>query len=234
MSMNIVDVGTPPDGLKSEGWTTTVVQFHGFANLPTTRGEYVESPEFSCFGHQWGFDIYPGGKNNSSEGYAAVSLCNMSHTSIKLQWGYSVRDSNDKEVVHKKPLTDEFGAVDSERNAWRVKDFAKRSKLMASLVDGSLIVEVRMKSASTSKSITQFIPSNPINKNVLNLYTNAEETADVLFEVGGQQQCTDTNKKNNLKATTVKYMIQARMSRITSVSMCIIFQHADFNLLFQK
>ena len=73
---------------------------------------------------------------------------------------------------------------------------------MNALIDGSLTIEVRIKCATTDNNpITQFIPTNPINKNVLNLYTNAEETADVLFEVGGQQQSTDTNKKSKTTAT---------------------------------
>ena len=57
-----------------------------------------------------------------------------------------------------------------------------------------------MKLADTNKSITQFIPSNPINKNVLKLFMN-EETADVVFEVGGQQQTKDKRKKAKTSAT---------------------------------
>ena len=42
-----VDVGAPSEDII--GWTTTVVRFHGFADLPTTRGEdnYIAAPEFS-------------------------------------------------------------------------------------------------------------------------------------------------------------------------------------------
>ena len=63
------------------------------------------------------------------------------------------------------------------------------------LIDGSLVVEVRMKSTST-ESITQFIPTNPINKNVLKLFMN-EESSDVVFEVGGHQ-----DRNNNRRART--------------------------------
>jgi len=57
---------------------------------------------------------------------------------------------------------------------------------MELLVQGSLIIEVRMKPTLIDKSITQFIPTNPINKNILELFMN-EETADVVFEVGQTQ-----------------------------------------------
>jgi len=87
-----VDVGTPPTQWTNnfEGWTTINVCFHGFANLSTTRDERVESPAFSCFGHQWTLNLYPGGEVNSPVGYAAVALANASDTSIKMQNGYSV------------------------------------------------------------------------------------------------------------------------------------------------
>ena len=90
---NIVDVGTPPDGIIDD-WTTTVVRFHGYSDLSTTRGECVTSPEFLCFGHRWELQLYPGGISVSPEGYAAVSLVNMADTSIKVQWGYSVKDAD--------------------------------------------------------------------------------------------------------------------------------------------
>ena len=193
INMSIIDVGTPPDGFKTEGWTTTVVRFHGFANLTTTRGDYVKSTKFSCLGHQWRLYIYPGGRINSDEGYAAVALSNQLNTTIKIQYGYSVKDADGKEVVYKRSYADEFAAIGGN-NAWFTADFAKRSKLLDKLVDGSLVIEVRMmKTTSTDKSITH-IPTNPIYKNVLKLFMN-EETADVVFEVGGEQHAKGRRKK---------------------------------------
>jgi len=197
-----VDVGTPPEGCKD--WITTVIRFHGFANLPTTRDEYVSSPEFSCFGHQWRLDLYPGGEEDSEVGYVDVELANLSNTSIKIQYGYSVRNADGKEVVHEEPEIDEFDTEDGNGEcSWCTEDFAKRSKLMKSLVDGALVIEVRMKSTTTTdKSITQFVPPNPFNKNVDKLFMD-EETADVLFEVGGEQaKGTTTRKKKRAKSTT--------------------------------
>jgi len=188
MSTSRVDVGTPIKNLR--GWTITEVNFLGFANLPTTRGNenYVTSPEFSCFGHQWVMSLYPGGRTNSNEGFIAVELAKRSNTSIKVQWGYNVRDVDGKEVVCKKSFTDKFDAKGSNgTTVWYTSSFAKRSTLMELLVQGSLIIEVRMKPTSIDKSITQFIPTNPINKNILELFMN-EETADVVFELGQNQQ----------------------------------------------
>jgi len=196
-----MEVGTPSVSLS--GWTTTEVRFHGFANLSATRDNEnkVKSPEFSCFGHQWTLVLYPGGRSISDEGYAAVSLCNRSNTRIKIQYGFSVRDADGKEVVYKESKTNEFGALGAGSNAWNIYDFAKRSKLIKALSDGSLVIEVRMKTlTSTSKSVTQFVPSNPFNKNVDKLFMD-EETADVVFEVGGEQQTNDRRKRAKTSTT---------------------------------
>ena len=194
---NIVDVGTPPDGFGEE-WTTTVVRFHGFADLPTARDECVDSPEFSCFGHQWVLCIYPGGEDDSDEGYAVIELVNRSESTIKIQFNFSVRnaDEDGKEVVYIKTKTNEFGGQNIN---WYTQDFAKRSKLMSLLVDGSLVIEVRMKSTSTDKAITHFVPTNQFNQNMLELFME-EETADVVFEVGEEQQTKGRRKK--AKSTT--------------------------------
>ena len=112
-----INVGTPPAGFR--GWTMTAVNFHGFANLTTTRGEYVESPEFSCFGHQWVLNIYPGGEEDSDEGFVALRLVNRSNTSIKIEYGYSARGTYGLEMVnHVNPVTNEFSAAGSRRSSW--------------------------------------------------------------------------------------------------------------------
>ena len=194
-----VDVGTPPE--KFEGWTTINLCFHGFANLTTTKDQSVVSPEFSCFCHQWVLRIYPGGEEDSPEGCVAVELSNRSNNSIKIEYGFSVRDANGKEVVCCKPETQEFDAyVDDGDNARCIPAFAQRSTVMDLLVQGSLVIEVRMKLPSTGNNVTQFIPTNPINKNVLDSF-NEEETADVVFEIGGEQSTGTTTRKKS-KTTT--------------------------------
>ena len=161
--------------------------------------------------------LYPGGRaesqedggstiNDSREGYVAVELSNHSSTSIKIQYCFSVRNANDKEVVYKEPVINELGANGSKFNAWRLKDFALRTTLMELLVQGSLVIEVRMKLTSANKSITQFIPKNPLCKNVLQKF-NDEESADVVFEVDNEssQSNEDEHTSKKSKSTTTFY-----------------------------
>ena len=202
MSTRRVNVGTPSVSLS--GWTTTEVRFNGFADLPSTRNDYVMSLRFSCLGHQWSLILYPGGEEQSREGYVAVALFNMTNKDIKIQYGLSVRDANGKEVVYDKSIN-EFGALDSEINsscACCTHNFATRSTIKDLLVLGSLVIEVRMKFPSTDNKPTQFIPKNPINKNVLELFMD-EETADVVFEVEGEHQSGANNTPKKSTTTTM-------------------------------
>ena len=202
-----MDVGTPASDFEHEEWTRTEVRFHGFASLPSERDVEVESPEFSCFGHEWVLDIYPGGKENSDDGYVAVYLSNMSNKPIKIQYGFSVRDAFGKEVVHHEPETDKFDGARDEydvENSLGDCDFAKRSKLIKALVKGTLVIEVRMRLIEASKLSTQFIPENPLNKNILNKF-NKEESADVVFEVDSasmNEQGGDESAEKRKKTTT--------------------------------
>ena len=207
MSTNKVIVGTP--SLCLDGWARTEVRFHGFNDLTTTRDEYSESPLFSCLGHEWSLDLFPGGREDSDDGYAAVRLHNMSNSAIKIQYGYSVRDADGQEVVYRKQETDKFAGESDDGdlgnswgNSWCTLNFARRSALVDALIKGALIIEVRMKVVEASKLSSQFIPTNPLNKNILNKF-NDEESADVLFEVGsGSQKGRNTRKKAKTSTTT--------------------------------
>ena len=195
MSRSRVDVGIPPDNFN--GWTTVDVCFHDFANTPVTpededEGICLESPEFSCFGHQLTLRLYPDGSNDMTpdEGYASIELVNKSESSIGMQFDFNVRDAQGKEVEGCSASSETFEAYSTSNhreNVYGYSNFAKRSTLMGSLIDGTLVIEVRMRLDQFEIICSpQHVPANPIMKNVLKLF-NDEETADVVFEVGLQQ-----------------------------------------------
>ena len=197
-SSRVVDVGTPPTNYS--GYTTHEVRFHNFANLSTERDSYVSSPKFSSLHHQWKLHIYPGGGVNSPEGMVAIKLANMSDKSIKIEYGCIVKDANGKEVVHRKPSTKEFGAcVNGGRNGRRHPEFTKLSTLIDALIDGTMVIEVRMRLANINTSTPQFIPTN---KNVLELF-NDEESADIVFELSSESNNGEDSKKKAKTSTTL-------------------------------
>ena len=81
------------------------------------------------------------------------------------------------------------------------KNFALRSTLLNYLVDGSLVVEVHMRTKKPGQQSAPFVPENPTLQNVLKEYGN-EETADVEFEVGGAVESTKGRRKRSKTSAT--------------------------------
>ena len=207
MSRVNVDVGTPQRGFQR--YVIAEVCFHGFRDLPAERGECTESPEFICLGHRWRLAIYPGGEEDPDDGMVAVYLRNRSDESIKINNFLSVKDSEGKEVGNDKPGDCNFtpgnfnpnGTVDGN-DSWGRSDFAKRSKLVKALVNGTLTIEVRMRKYEQTNTPDAFIPENPLCNNILKSFMDVE-SADVVFEVGGEQS-TGARKKR-AKTTPTKF-----------------------------
>ena len=74
---------------------------------------------------------------------------------------------------------------------------------MEILVQGSLVIEVRMRPTSTDESISQFIPANPFNQNMLELFMD-EESTDVVFEVN-KESCQSEEHTNKMSKTTTPF-----------------------------
>ena len=206
-----MEVSTPSTHF--DGWTRTEVCFNGF-----------KSPEFSCFGHKWKLRLFSGGRSGSRDGCAALFMFNMSNAGIKIQFGCSIRDAAGKEVVyHESKPKNVFDGVDSGRGH---SNFAKLSVIMDALAKGSLIVEVRMKLIESTLA-TQFIPKNPITKNILNKF-NDEESADVVFDVGnGSQEGRNTRKRAKTTTTFHAHRVILQDGASTLTEMCKQSQAGD-------
>jgi len=70
--MSVDHAGHPPK--EWEGWESHLVHFHNFASLPSGKGEWMESPEFSSFGHKWRVIMYPGGHSEAEVGNISLYL----------------------------------------------------------------------------------------------------------------------------------------------------------------
>ena len=191
-----IDVGTPPTSTKSSncsGWEIIEVHYHGFKNLTTTRGQAVFSPEFMCFGHQWCLRLYPGGRTSSVDGMVSTFLYNMSDKGIKVKFGFSVKNKSNNSGWRGFLSKDEGSEFAPSGGSWGRDNFCKRTQLIENLVDGTLIVEIRMKKIGETTT-TPFIPENPIAKNILSMF-NDEESADVIFEVENEKVETTEHKR---------------------------------------
>ena len=137
-----VHVGTPPPDFN--GWTTTKVHFHGFADLSAVRNVPVDSSEFMAVGNPWRLSLYPGGRYDSKVGWVAIYLINQSNKSIDVNFGFSINDGNGKQIAGGQTVNP-FTFDPSHSKGGGRPDFVERSKLLNDLVNGTLVVEVHMK-----------------------------------------------------------------------------------------
>jgi hypothetical protein len=198
-------VGTPPLGY-DQGWVKHTVHVHGFPSLSTVRGENVNSPEFMLLGNQWCVRIYPGGDANADEGTTSLSLYNKSNKAIDIDFGFCVYDGDVEQVVYERTTTPRnFGPVGNVATSGRgFTNFALRSELLSSLVDGTLIIKVHMKLATPMKSLPPpYIPENLFAKNIQRMIID-ENFGDISFVVGGQQQMKN-NAERVIKTAPVVF-----------------------------
>jgi len=128
--------------------------------------------------------------------------------SLDIDFGITVRDRKGKEVVNKVskfvPPRDEDDPEDGNYDIDGWHNFAPREDMLNACVNGSLIVEVRMKERSpvTVPPPPEFIHKNPINKNILKLFRD-EDSSDVVFEVGTTSSMNDNSDDTNKRSKTV-------------------------------
>ncbi|KAL7524655.1 hypothetical protein ACHAXR_000664, partial [Thalassiosira sp. AJA248-18] len=177
-----IDVGTPSEEFLSQDsreWEAIEVRFHDFVNLPATRDVEANSPEFTCFGHQWRLTLYPGGEEDSDDEMIAAYLEHLSDESMKIRFGFYVRTKRDEAKYNKV-----FAAYNFEPGMIKgTADFTERSDIISDLIDGSLIIGVRLMQTETNVPLSMpFVAENPLPKTILNKFMD-DESSDVVFEV---------------------------------------------------
>ncbi|KAL7524156.1 hypothetical protein ACHAXR_000456, partial [Thalassiosira sp. AJA248-18] len=161
-------------------WEAIEVCFHDFVNLSSRSGVFVLSPEFTCFGHQWLLILYPGGVTTSDDGMMSVYLYHRSDESMTIRFGFYVRIT-EGEGKYEKVFSESIFVRRGSGNGF--KNFTKRSDIISDLVDGSLIIGVRLRQTeTTAPPSVPFIAENPLTKTILNKFMD-EDSSDVVFEV---------------------------------------------------
>ncbi len=123
-------------------------------------------------------------------------LKHSSGTRVKVEFGFAIKDFTIKTagLVEKSGIVNTFECGE----AWGYKDFMPRSKCLASLFRGALVVEVRMKPAVNPPP---FIPDNPSMCNIIQDLFMDVDYADVVFEVGGRGCATNEAKRPKNSST---------------------------------
>jgi hypothetical protein len=174
----VVHVGTPSPYTQDE-WVKTNVYFHGFADVPSTT-ELVKSPSFYCLGHKWVLQLYPRGKKRKTsfvEGSMSLYLSVRSDVSVEIEYGFAINDF----LLSPRRI----GTCASKKgtmNGWH--NFMQHNKALNCLVNGALMIEVRMKPV---KYEAPFVLENPSKLLSIKDFFMDEKSSDIIFEVGEEQ-----------------------------------------------
>ena len=197
-----VSVGCPPSC--GEELKSFQFHFHDFANLSTTRDHYIVSPEFTCHGHQWALQVYPGGSSNATEGQVSAYLAHLSNEAITVGNDVNVVDKFGKQMTHHTLSNDEFNATNK---SWGWADFFSRSDIMdksQNILDSNGTLTVVVSIEDEEEPTTAFVPKNPF-ANILEEMFNDEDTADVCFEVSTAGEKEDDDGKNKRVKTATPF-----------------------------
>ena len=172
-----LDVGKMPSS--GESWESFKILFHGFADLPSSVGQFTRSPKFTCNGHKWCIRIYPGGYEHGNFGKLSVYLehCSEGNATVsyeiclqaKCRIGYLSRDMRRK-------IDQKFIG----KTQWGWKNYCTMPRILNERLDddGSLAIVVSIKRDAASP----FVPNNPMSGAITGMFLD-EESADVCFEV---------------------------------------------------
>jgi hypothetical protein len=91
--MESYHIGTLP--ARFSCWESKLIYVHSFPELSDEKSDdnVVES-EFRCFGHDWEFQLYPGGEWGSDNGYASIHLSNYSEDEVTIDDRINLVKSN--------------------------------------------------------------------------------------------------------------------------------------------
>ena len=110
-----------------------------------------------------------------------LSISLIVQKNIHVEFGFRVKDCLDLEPERR---IFDFQPVWTEGDCWESSDFELCSKIIDYLVDGALVIKVRLKLVDPLKYLYLSFQRKPIvqyySRHVLN-----EESADIVFEVGG-------------------------------------------------
>src|SRR5210317_1855181 len=140
-------------------WQSFHFNVHNFKDLPTAKNHYFETPEFSCYGHQWGLRVYPGGGGEAVEGMVSFFLYLCSEESITVN--YEVMIINKVGKNKKNPSAQSTDCFEGKGKGRGWDNFLKRSNIL-NILDSNGMLTVRVSIEKEPSDADVFVPKNPI------------------------------------------------------------------------
>ena len=193
--MEQIYIGTPPPS-KFVDQKSKAVHVPNFLEFPNTKGNdnVVTSPIFSCLGHNWRVDVYPGGDNRSHDPenrpdsrLVTIALHHFPSRDIKVDCQIRlIKREGGFYVPTRRQSCRESGTIHTfSSDARRVYVQLPRSHLTAGRLiseAGELRIQVDLKLCNDSDN--QAISSRCSSDN-MGIFLD-EETSDIAFELNGE------------------------------------------------
>ena len=160
--------------------------------------ETVLSPCFYCLGLKWCLLLYPrGNKNNEGfkKGTISLYLRLCSNVSIKIDFGFSINDYR-----HRVGRKGTVAFTQNSSSGWPT--FLEHGLALACLVNGALVIEVIMKPIHNA---TPFILENPSKQCTVKDFFMDKKSADIVFEIGGDEHDVKVGGKRRRTASKKMY-----------------------------
>ncbi len=188
-----IAVGIPP---QREGWKSFQFNILNFAAIDATKGDWCDTPEFSCNGHRWQLQIYPGGHYVARDGNISIFLAHRSKGGISATFDLKALNKFGGVNFNSNQPTTFYPPDGTHARGW--PNFIRRSDtldLSQNILDddGTLAIVFSMK--EEPPALKKFIPKNPC-QNMLQKKFLDEETSDVCFEVSSSDSKNDGSKKS--------------------------------------
>ncbi|OEU07609.1 hypothetical protein FRACYDRAFT_251031 [Fragilariopsis cylindrus CCMP1102] len=187
---NLVDsasIGSPPKTMMEKTETIQLV-IHNFKDRTEKGDKFIQSPVLKAHGYDWKIEVYPKGSMKSlfETEYVSFYLSYVGDQKYKPAARVAISCGSTRATWTEVIIFSEETIMSNE--------YTKRDDLLAEFLeeDGSLKISFDIQIASESKSI--WYPKELQQHEILTeLYHEASETADVVFNVGGMEYHAHTN-----------------------------------------
>eukprot|EP00956_Cyclotella_meneghiniana_P017618 scaffold28907_cov22-Cyclotella_meneghiniana.AAC.2 len=204
--MECLHVGTPPSDY--ECWETKIIHFHNFLDLPDAKGKdnFVESPEFKCFGHKWRLKVFPGGTGTAKDGRVSICIFNVSEVNVTINFEILMltADGYEKKLGGEKMTLIKSGKGRSIANAVKRAWLVEHQSYYLDRGALKIKVQLRLSKGCYHNTIRQHL-SHCDNVNV----AGDEETCDIAFDLRGEimvaHKCIIKSKASDFYVMCDKY-----------------------------
>eukprot|EP00956_Cyclotella_meneghiniana_P024574 scaffold49508_cov47-Cyclotella_meneghiniana.AAC.7 len=214
--MDCLHIGTPPP----EFMESKLIYVHDYLKLSHIRSNanFVTSPRFWCFGHEWELRVYPGGDEESdgSDTRGSIHLRHCSCGEIEIEWSVMLMQDGGERFISvdsaDAPLNMIFDGPDHSQRFGYITDREEIVEDPATHLEceSSLGIKVWMMQSSRKRNCV--VPQCQPAYDNMEVFLD-DETSDIAFQVKGRNVVAH---KSIIKAHAKDFFVMCEGSTVES------------------